>query len=239
MKTEHFKQNYKALYTLIFSCILLLGCSNNDDGNATITFNYQAESFEVEFRTQGTIPAPTVDWPNEDGTFSLKNEVNGLEINTSTGAIDWSRSLNIGEHQIVVVAQDSKGSRETSFVLTNVLKNSFWSGGVNNDPDSQEFDFNRQLWLYEDGTLKINIPDSPDSDGVGVWSIEGNQIEFHSCTYCADLDPFSIPSYDEHLYFTGTLNNEDLKAYFSGSYSVIRFDPDSEMVRGNFYLEWD
>ena len=56
MKTERFKHNYKLLFILISICAILVGCSknNNDD---TITFSYQDDIFEAQFRNQGTIPA--------------------------------------------------------------------------------------------------------------------------------------------------------------------------------------
>jgi len=233
MKRKHFN----ILWTLVLCYIFFLGCSSDD--NNGIVFNYQSSEFEVSFRSEGVIPKPTIEWPNEAGTFSLKNEVYGLSINETTGEIQWERYLDIGDHQVTVLAENNGQTWETQFLLTSTLSSAFWSGGQNNDIDSNDIDTDRYFEFFQDGTLTVQIYGSPDSKGVGIWEISGDEIEIRSCTYCEDLDPFTIPQYDEHIYYKGTLFNEMSKAYISGQWYRVDIDPDVTTLRGNFYLEWD
>lgn len=239
MRTEAFKNSSKLLFRSLIICSLLsVGCSKNGNEQDNTTFDYLSDTFEVSFRTQGTIPAPTIEWRGEEGTFSLKNEISGLAIDEVTGKIQWQRSLDIGEYLVEIMAKNDQSVLETSFVLTNVLKKSLWNSGQNSDTASDEIDFDRSFTFYEDGTLEVSRYSSPDFKGVGVWEINGNQIEIHACL-CSDIAPQSVPEYDEHTFYEGTLINEETIAYISGQWSVIRFNPDSTMLRGNFYLEWD
>ncbi|RDY59898.1 hypothetical protein DX873_11140 [Flagellimonas nanhaiensis] len=213
-------------------------CSK-DANDPPVTFAYASDVFEVEFRSTVTLQAPTMEWPGDKGTFSLKEDLEGLSINQNTGAIEIERHLPLGTHEIVVNAISGEKSWETSLELNNVLKDSFWSGGHNNDPMSDEIDYDRQFWLFEDGTLEVEIIGVAGSKGVGVWSLDGNTFSMHYCTYCEDANPQDIPNTDEHSYYEGTLTNEPIIASISGQWYVIRFDPDSSQLRGNFHLQWD
>ncbi|MDC6366413.1 MULTISPECIES: hypothetical protein [Flavobacteriaceae] len=234
------KKNYSRIILCLFGLLFLLGTAcSKDENDSPITFAYASDVFEVEFRSTVTLQAPIMEWPGDKGSFYLKEDLEGLSINQNTGAIEIERHLPAGTHEIVVNAISGEKSWETSFELNNVLKNSFWSGGQNNDTTSQEIEYNRQFWLFEDGTLEVEIIGQADSKGVGTWSIEGNIFSMHFCTYCQDANPLDIPSSDEHGYYEGVLTNESLIASISGQWYVIRFDPDSTQLRGNFYLEWD
>lgn len=238
MKTEHFKpyitiSKFMTLWSLIFCA-----CSSNDDTPAPV-FSYASDTFEVSFRTQGTIPPPNIEWAGNVGTFTLKENIQGLTIDESSGALSWERQLGIGEHVVEITAQNDQRTLETSFLLTNVLRSAFWSAGRNNDIDSNEIDFDRYFTFFPDGTLETALFGEPDSKGVGVWELEGSSLSMHFCAFCEDMDPFSIPEYDEHTYYEGALVNEESVAFISGQWFVIRFDPDSESLRGNFYMEWD
>ncbi|GAB1856495.1 hypothetical protein MHTCC0001_13300 [Flavobacteriaceae bacterium MHTCC 0001] len=234
MKIKHYNSKLALVLALTY---ILWGCSNDDGVN--VMFHYASSAFEVSFRTEGTIPAPSITWPEAEGTFALKHDIEGLTIDALTGKIQWERALQLGTQEVKVIAESNGQSWETQFALTNVLSDSFWSGGQNNQLESEDIDFNRLIWLYEDGTLKIELPSNPDSTGVGVWEINGNVVELHFCTYCEGVEPSSVPSIDEHTYYKGMLVNEATKAYIKGQWSVIRFDPDSSTLRGNFYIEWD
>lgn len=228
----------KKYVVLGFSLFILFSCSN-DDASHSVDFKYTSEVFEVAFRSQGTIPQPSIEWPQENGTFSLKESIEGLAIDENTGAISVERSLQVGEHEVTVIAQSGSHSWETSFLLTSVLKYTFWVGGRNNDPDSEEVEYNSILQLYEDGTLDIELFDEVGSEGVGVWSINGNAIQMWLCTYCSEMVPQDVPQTDEHSYFEGIVDNDMLTAKIIGKWFVVRFDPDSTTLRGNFVFEWD
>lgn len=236
MKTKHFN-TYKILWVLALCYGFFLGCSSDD--NDGITFNYLSHEFEVSFRSQGTIPAPTMEWPNETGTFSLKNEISGLVIDEVTGAIQWERHLGVGDHNVTVIAEDNGDTWETQFLITSTLSSAFWSGGQNNEVGLNKYIIDRYFEFFEDGTLTVQFYNTPDSKGVGVWEIHEDEIEMHFCLYCEDMDPYAVLTYDEHSLYKGTLINEVSRAYISGQWYRVDFDPDSTTIRGNFYLEWD
>lgn len=238
MKKEQFNKLPRNFLLIILPGLLFLGCSKNEDSHSE-SFSYVSDTLMVNFRSQGNIPAPTVQWVNEEATFSLKEEIDGLAINEITGSIAWQRHLIIGEHKVAVNAQIGDQSYESSFILVNVLKEAFWSGGHNLDLLSDEVDTDRSYKFYNDGTMEVEIFGSPDSKGVGVWEMDADQITMHYCTYCENMDPFSVPSYDEHIVYQGKLENKEFNAFITGQWSVLRFNPDSESVRGNFLMEWD
>jgi len=226
------------LYAVIFG-LLFIGCTKDNAEDNVLVFAYASDSLEVSFRTQGTIPAPTIEWPGEPGTFTFKNEIPGLQLDESTGAIQWERNLDIGDHQVEVIAQNDQQTLETHFLLSNVLGASFWVGGHNNDTESEDIEIDRAFTFSSDGTLEVELFDAMDTQGIGVWEINGDTIEIRFCTSCNDIDPDSVPEYDEHSFYQGTLVNEEAVAFIRGQRSVVRFDPDSTTPRGNFYMEWD
>lgn len=228
----------KKYVVLGFGLLILLSCSN-DDNEQSVDFKYTSTNFEVAFRSEGTIPQPSIEWPQENVTFSLKESIDGLAIDKNTGAISIERNLQVGRHEITVIAQSGTKSWETTLLLTSVLKYTLWVGGRNNDPDSEEVKYNSILQLYEDGTLDIQQIDQIGSEGVGVWSIDGNAIQMWLCTYCSDMDPQDVPQTDEHSYFEGTVDNDMLTAKISGQWFVVRFEPDSTTQYGKFVFEWD
>ncbi len=238
MKTAVFKNRLK-YFNIIFICSLVLSACSSDEETNTSFFSYASDTFEVSFRTEGTIPAPAIEWSGEAGTFAMETEISGLSINETTGELTWERQLDIGEHLVQITAQNEQQVLQTNFVINSVLRNALWSGGHNNDPESDVINPDRFFTFFSNGTLEVELFGSPDSKGVGVWEIDGNQIELHFCTYCEGMDPFSIPTYDEHSFYQGTLVNEELTAFISGQRFVVRFDPDSTSLRGNFYVEWD
>lgn len=99
------RENYnvlKMVTALIVLCIINLSCSKNEEKN-NIIFNYASPEFEVAFRTEGTIPTPQIDWPNNPGNFALKNFVQGVTLNKTTGEITIDRSLALGEQEIMLL----------------------------------------------------------------------------------------------------------------------------------------
>ncbi len=221
---------------LLFALVLV--CCSKDDAN-DVAFRYGMSQFQVDFRAKETIPAPSINWPNEIGSFALKTPVQGLKIDETTGSIAIDRDLSLGENKVTVIAQSGTQTWETSLTVTSVMKYSFWVGGRNHNPDSDVVEYNSIMQLYADGTLEIELIDNPDSKGVGVWSIEDNIVQLWLCTYCSDEDPQQVPQSDEHSYFEGVMENDIFDAKISGAWYVVRFDPDSTIQYGNFIFEWD
>lgn len=239
MKTEIFRRLGHKYFLFGFFVSLFIGCSKDEE--PVVLFRYASDSFEVNFQSEGTIPAPTINWPGTKGNFALKEAKEGLVIDPNTGAISVEKSLKIGAHEVVVYAINDKGTWITDFNLNYKIVETSLKGGQNNQPNSIFAIFiDRNLTLYEDGTLNIEIQNQEDSLGVGVWTLENETFKMHLCTYCADKDPQTIPNYDEHSYYEGTLKyDEDDGAYLQGQWYVIRFDPDSKTLRGDFVFSWD
>lgn len=232
----HLKSIYLKLL-LAFGFFILTNCST-DDSRERISVSYAFDTYETVFWSIGQTTAPEVNWQGEVGTFLLKDPVEGLAIDNSTGIISWDKSLGIGSHPISVIAMNPRGSAEVALTIESTLAPSSWRGGQNNNPEESNMILiaaNRQLEFFEDGSLQIEILGQEGSEGVGVWSIEDDSIEIHLCTYCPNENPFDIPQSDEHTFYTGKIRTFGTDgASISGKWYIIRFNPDSTTLRGQF-----
>lgn len=220
--------------------VLVLGsCGHNDDGDV-VRLHYNAETYPINFYSEGSIPAPEINWPRDPGSFSLVDPVEGLTINAVTGAIGVMPPLAIGEHKITIKATDGKETWETTITLDYGIQSANLTGGQNNNPDSHSLiNVNTNLTLNEDGTLEIVKNNDPETTGVGTWAVEDGVLKMHLCTYCADTDPMSVATSDEHTYYEGPVEvYEDEGAVVMGNWYVIRFDPDSTTKMGDFIFTW-
>lgn len=220
-----------------FAMIFAFACSKDD--NVNISFGYDSTNFVTRFRSDGTTGAPAVNWKGNKGVFSLKNSIPGVSIDSNTGEVFWDQTLPPGINEITIEALNSKTIIAVTIEIESTLGDSFWNGGENSDPDSTDVPNNLQIWLYDDGTVQVEVPENEDANGVGTWEFVDNEIEIHLCRYCTDMNPLDVPSYNEHTLLRGTLTNTSLNAYFEGLEYVKYIDPDSESLRGYFYLEWD
>lgn len=241
MKKELFK-SYGSCFALVLTLLCLLhSCSKNSLDN-DIVFQYPSDAFEVNFQSEEVLPAPFIEWPDEKGTFALQSAIKGLAIDETTGAISIEKNLALGEQEVVVYAISSEGAWTTTFTLKNVLKNAFLFGGESNQPNSMfAILLDKYFTLHENGTLEMEIKDQENSTGVGVWSFVDGTFKMHFCTYCEDMDPLDVPAYDEHAYYEGYIDydEEDNNAHIRGQWYVVRLDPDSTNLRGDFILVWD
>jgi len=122
------------------------------------------------------------------------------------------------------------------------IKSALLVGAHINHPNSNlAIAIDRSLILNEDGTLSSMVQeDSLDFFGIGVWTLEDDTFKMHLCYSCKDMDPQAIPEYDEHAYYEGTLAyREDDGASIKGQWYIVRFDPDSTNLRGDFVFLWD
>ncbi len=111
------------------------------------------------------------------------------------------------------------------FLLTYVLKHSYWIGGRNHDPDPDldVVEFDTTLQLYNNGTLKI--------EQMGdIFKM------FMYLLY--DINPQDVPQTDGHSYFESILENKMLSVRITGQWFVIRFIPDSTAHYGHFDFKW-
>jgi hypothetical protein len=239
MKTEFFKQKFTYLMALALGFSILYSCGKEEPEDA-YSFEYPSDLFSFRFRSEGTIPAPAYDFPGNDPVFSLMESPQGLSIDSTTGAIRLDRSLNAGDHGIIVQAKTNKGKWETKITLNSSLGGTLWSGGINHDPTSQEFTIYRIVWLNQDGTLRIEVPGEAESAGVGVWEFEKKVLSMRTCLYCSDKDPKTVPNTDDHVLYEGVLENNDQDgAQIVGQWYEVSLNPDASSLAGNFNFNWD
>lgn len=231
----------KALFATLF-LFMACGCSKKED-IPSMTLNYDVQDVEVVFWSSGQIDPPNVDGATEPPTFSLQSPLEGLEIEPSTGALTWSNLLGIGHHEITVVAQNKEQEAVTAIRINSHLGGTLWQGGQNNQPNQLEegialiVSITRELNFIQDGTANIAILDNPGSEGVGVWAMESEEIEFRLCYYCPGEDPFSVPDQDEHILYKGVLTNHGAEgASISGQWFRVDVNPDVVTLRGLFFF---
>ncbi|WP_148560698.1 hypothetical protein [Zobellia galactanivorans] len=223
-------------FFLIMSLFLLSACSK--EASHQIDVSYGLQTLDVDFRSEGETPAPYVKWNGDAGVFSLKNEVEGIAIDANSGIISWNNALAVGATPIVVVVENGNDRVEISLTVESTLSESYWLFGRNNDKEGdahQLIVISRQLKLNSDGTLQVKIINEEGSLGVGVWSLNGNLFEMHVCFSCEVADSLEVPTYDEHSFYSGTLVNYGSDgASIQGQWYIIRFDPDSSTLWGQF-----
>ncbi|WP_394747908.1 hypothetical protein [Spongiimicrobium salis] len=219
--------------------LLLLGCGKDDDSILTIQLSYTDTEFVTDLRKEGSTGLPTINWQGNMGTFSLEKTITNVNINPDTGEVSWNRDLPIGTNEIIVLAKNETQETRTSFTITPQLGQSFWSGGHNNDPDSDVVFPDRFITLLPDGTVMVQLIDEPLVQGIGVWELEEDQITIEYCTSCPDANPFDVPNIDEHTLLRGTVTNSLLIANIEGLRFLKRTDPDVEQLRGYFQFQWD
>lgn len=226
-------------YLIPFALLFIFGCNKNDDSIPAIQFSYSSTEFVTDLRGEGSTGIPTIHWQGNTGTFSLEKAVTNVNINPDTGEVSWNRDLPIGANEIVVLAKNETQETRAVLTITPQLGQSFWSGGQNSDPDSDIIFPDRSIRLFSDGTLILEISDDPDFQGIGIWTLEGDQITMEYCISCPSSNPFDVPSLDEHTLLRGTVTNSLITADMEGLRYLKRLNPDSEQLRGYFRFQWD
>ena len=226
-------------YLIPIVLLLLLACGKDDDSITGVQLSYTSTEFVTDLRQEGSTGLPTIDWNGNSGVFSLEKAATNVNINPGTGEVTWNRDLPIGANEIVVLAKNETQETRATFTITPQLGQSFWSGGQNNNPDSDVIFPDRFISLFPDGTLTLEMSDDPDFQGIGIWTLEGDQITMEYCTSCTDVNPFDVPNIDEHTLLRGTVTNSLIIANIEGLRYIKRIDPDSEQLRGFFRFDWD
>lgn len=135
----------------------------------TASVSYASTNLEAIFYQSGNSATPSLDWNGNQGSFSITSPVDGLSINTTTGALSWTKLLALGTYAIEVVATNSAGNTLVNITLTNILQGVFtgtYSGNI-----YQQFDYKT------DGTVSIKATDETTPDlASGTWEIDGDEV---------------------------------------------------------------
>lgn len=229
--------SFKKSFLYLPLIVLALACSKDQDN---VSLYFASDTYTVDFYSLATIPAPIADGFNTPPSFSLQQEISGIEVDADTGSLSIKRSLNVGEHKVVVVAKDIENKKTATVQIVSVLKRSFWSGGQSNAPDSYTYSDAKGLHFFDDGTVEVLVFDDDTAKGTGVWTIDNNEVEIRFCTYCEDIEPRDIFTYDGHLLYKGILENGVLECTISGQWYSVNLAPEEkETLKGNFKLDWD
>lgn len=186
----------------------------NEPDKPTIT--YDATTLETPFYTAGNSGAPNIDWNGEQGSLSLTNSVEELDINTTTGVLNWSKLLAPGKHDIQVIASNSAGQTVVNMTLINQFQGVFT--GTYSGSSFFELEFN------EDGSLivRANTPTDPDL-ASGTWTLNEDTI-VANYTYEETMEQYSLK---------GTLSITNSDVTLSGNW-FFEFDADPDKIGNTF-----
>lgn len=200
METLLLKSKF-ALLALTF--LTIASCSSDDEVSSSIqppTLSYAATTLDATFFEAGNSATPTLNWNGNQGSFSLTTLITGLNINTTTGTLTWTKNLSLGTHNLEVVATNSAGQTTVYLTLNNPLQGNFTG---NYDGSSFfEIEFN------SNGTaiIRANSSENPDL-ATGTWTNTGSTLNI-DYTYDNALDKYSL---------SGTLTTGTSVTY-SGNY---------------------
>ncbi len=156
---------------LLFALTLIMSCSNEDDSptisNPSVT--YASTNVDAMFSQIGNSAAPTVNWNGNQGSFSLASTTEGLSINSTSGVLNWTKMLPIGNHNIQVIATNSSGQTTINITINNPFQGEFVGDYGSSNYFSLDFNSN--------GTINIKANDeSNPSLASGTWTLTGNNI---------------------------------------------------------------
>lgn len=170
MKTLFLKSKF---VLLILSFLVFASCSSDDENSPTVqppTLSYATTTLDATFFQVGNSATPTLNWNGNQGNFSLATPVTGLNVNTTTGVLNWTKDLPIGSHNLEIVVTNSAGQTSVNLTLNNPLQGVF--RGVYDSSLFFELEFNT------DGTLLLRAGDEINPDeATGIWTKNGATIE--------------------------------------------------------------
>jgi hypothetical protein len=156
----------------LFALLLLLATGCDPDAAGSIlngtdepTVSYSETNLKATFFTEGSSPTPSLSWNGDQGTVSLSGEPAGVSVNSTTGRINWERTLPPGEHTFDVVVSNSEGQVVVPMTLENPLSGNFDGtyGGA--------YDF--RMEIMEDGSITLF---ADGETARGSWQLENDKF---------------------------------------------------------------
>ncbi|MCF6297689.1 MAG: hypothetical protein L3J08_06855 [Flavobacteriaceae bacterium] len=174
---------FKNLILMITFTSVLISCNKDDEPLVSEpTVSYTSTEIEAVFFETGSSEAPTVNWNNNEGSFSLASAIEGLSIDSSTGALSWTKTLPNGEHDIEILAKNSAGQTSINVKIKNILQGEF-VGLLSYDREEDKF----KVKLSTDGKAIIKIEKAPELEGT--WTIKG---DIATVDFTVDDDSYSL-----------------------------------------------
>ena len=157
---------------LVVTFTLFWSCSKNDDPSPVIqspSVSYSSTTLNATSFQASTSPVRSLNWNGDQGNFSLGSTLTGLNINSTTGVLNWTNELPIGTHMVQVIAANSAGQTVVTITINNRLEGTFT--GVYNDVNFFELDF------FPNGNfhLRTNDENNPET-ATGTWTITNNTV---------------------------------------------------------------
>ncbi|WGD35255.1 hypothetical protein [Olleya sp. YS] len=160
-------------YLVILTLLAFMSCSDDDMSEPQVqapSVSYSATTLDAMFFTAGNSPAPTLNWNGNQGSFYLANTINGLNINSTTGVLNWTHGLPAGTHDVQVIAVNSAGQTTINMTINNPLQGTF-TGTYDNT-------YFFEIEFMENGTLLLSADDVVNPyTATGTWAINGSNIQ--------------------------------------------------------------
>jgi len=176
------------------------------DGAPTVS--YPETTIDAEFYREGSSSAPSIDWNGAQGTISLGTDVEGLDVNSTTGRLTWTKLLPPGTHDVEVVVSNAGGQVVVPLTIENPLSGSFegtYSGGSYFALD-----------VEGDGTVAVRANSESDpTRGEGTWSVEGGSYVFE----------YVYPETAEEYYVVADLEQTTAAATLEGDWFFGTYTP--------------
>lgn len=179
--------------------------------------SFASHEIAIAFYTSGTTDIPTLDWGGETGTFSLSTESKGFSVDPVSGKVSWQSGIELGEHQLTVIAKNSMGQQTVNLTLLHSLSGIF-RGGYNWNPSSNVLtDNDYELVFHTDGSMRVR---DKLATGTGVWVLHvPNQLSVsyqYTGSNAAQLEAKVHITEGERPQITGlwTIPGRSLTGYF-------------------------
>ncbi|WP_141402450.1 hypothetical protein [Sediminicola luteus] len=246
MKPLRMKPGPKPLSAEYLATLMFLGflgaCSSNDPQvqETPIQFQYASDSMVVRLASAGTIPKPEMEWSGNTGSFSLVGNLDGLEIDSETGAIEWTRDLPIGHNTVLVNAVNDQGNWHTGFVLTKSVENSLWavSYAEHDKPETEAATY--YLRLGYDNQLQVLPLDDPENPiGKGIWQQVEDAVVMQFCDDCPEITPKAVLERPSFLLVEATARNDSPFYFMRGKLYNYSTANSSKTFSKNCYLGFD
>jgi len=198
---------------IIFILIVLafVACTEDEDKIMTPSVTYPETNLNVSFFTDGSVPAPQIEWNGNQGSFSLDSNIAGLAINSTTGQVSYTKLLPPGDQNFSVIASNSAGQISIPFTINNPFSGFF--EGTYSTSGYFAFDFS------EDGTVAVAANSSTNPDrGTGTYIFNGDEL-IANYTYGNESSGYSIKV---------TLSQSNADARLTGSWYFAYDAPPAE-----------
>ena len=154
---------------------------NLSGGASAPEVTYSATTYEAEFYKAGNSTTPSIDWNGSQGSVSLGGMVDGLTVNSTTGQLQWTKTLAPGTHEIEVVVSNSEGQ----VVIPMTIDNS--PSGKFEGTYAGTYDY--AITLMEDGSMTAF---TDGENATGTWKIENGEFWAHYAYDNYPDDPFTL-----------------------------------------------